>query len=583
MYLSRLNLKRFRSCWDTTVVFRDDLTVLVGENNSGKSNIIDSLRILTMPLNGRRDRYPEDEDLSRGAPEKRFVIEGQFERLSPTQKGLLIQAVLDPTKDCARFGMYYEHPSEKHPRGKSVYWVGANEETEPEPGSTDLIRHVYLPPLRDAHQALGSSGARRIHALLRYFLDDQKEKAFKEAVKRPKDSTSVLEDINTQIGDTLAKLTRGVRKQVAALDFADEELLDIARDLRFKLADEGVDLQEIRSSGLGYANLLYMATVVVELARAREADLTLFLVEEPEAHLHPQLQLIVLDFLREEAAKIRQRPKPTGHPEGLIQIIVTTHSPNLTAWISPEHLVVVRSRRDESTRSFWTCVVPVADLRLTRAEVRKVSRYLDVTRSAVLYGNRVILVEGIAEAILLPVLAKKFVLRSDVEAYQRFRASIIVPIDGVDFAPYVKVLLRTVHGVSIADRVVVITDSDPQVPGNRKRDLEEIAEKENAANRLHVYTNTYTLEYELFLAGNEALLKRVFLSLHPNSEAQWATVESHANKEERARAFLRLLKVKRTRKGDFAQQLAEFLESESNAEFTVPDYLERAIRKAAEP
>jgi hypothetical protein len=46
-----------------------------------------------------------------------------------------------------------------------------------------------------------------------------------------------------------------------------------------------------------------MATAIVELAKAREADLTLFLVEEPEAHLHPKLQMLVLDFLLAQAQK----------------------------------------------------------------------------------------------------------------------------------------------------------------------------------------------------------------------------------------------------------------------------------------
>lgn len=59
MYLDVIKLARFRSCLDVAIKFRPDLTVLVGENNGGKSNIIDALRILTLPLNGRRDRYAE--------------------------------------------------------------------------------------------------------------------------------------------------------------------------------------------------------------------------------------------------------------------------------------------------------------------------------------------------------------------------------------------------------------------------------------------------------------------------------------------------------------------------------------------
>jgi len=53
MQLETLKIQRFRSCSDVIVNLRPELTVLVGENNSGKSNIIDAMRLLTLPLNGR--------------------------------------------------------------------------------------------------------------------------------------------------------------------------------------------------------------------------------------------------------------------------------------------------------------------------------------------------------------------------------------------------------------------------------------------------------------------------------------------------------------------------------------------------
>lgn len=58
MHLGNLAISRFRSFDNVTISLRPDLTVLVGENNGGKSNVVDAIRLLTLPLSGRRERYP---------------------------------------------------------------------------------------------------------------------------------------------------------------------------------------------------------------------------------------------------------------------------------------------------------------------------------------------------------------------------------------------------------------------------------------------------------------------------------------------------------------------------------------------
>ncbi len=63
MYLDKLRLKNFRSFEDAEVLFQRDLTILVGENNGGKSNSIDAIRLLTSPLGGRREIYCETTDV----------------------------------------------------------------------------------------------------------------------------------------------------------------------------------------------------------------------------------------------------------------------------------------------------------------------------------------------------------------------------------------------------------------------------------------------------------------------------------------------------------------------------------------
>ena len=105
-------------------------------------------------MNGRRDRYPEDEDLRRRSAEPDFRIEGQYSGLSDTLKGLLICAVPNPIEDLANFGLRYEVPTSESARGRTTFWAGKFTDAEPEMGSTDLIRHVYLPPLRDAQKTL---------------------------------------------------------------------------------------------------------------------------------------------------------------------------------------------------------------------------------------------------------------------------------------------------------------------------------------------------------------------------------------------------------------------------------------------
>lgn len=224
--------------------------------------------------------------------------------------------------------------------------------------------------------------------------------------------------------------------------------------------------------------------------------------------------------------------------------------------------------------------MPIAEIGLKPKTLDKISRYLDVTRSALLFGNRAILVEGIAEALLLPVLAQKLVLVGDADGWLRFKGAVIVPIEGVDFRPYVDVLLRPHGDARIADRLIVITDADPSVRGNRKADLENLAAKHGAQQTLTVLTNQYTLEHEIFSAGNEVFLKGVFLWLHRNSRGDWEDCIESIPVDDRPDAFLKLLESKRTRKGDLAQAMASRIAA--GDPFVVPSYLADAIRGAAQ-
>lgn len=105
MYLKSTKFRNFRSFDEGEIEFRKDLTVFIGENNGGNSNAIDAIRLLTVPLSGRREIYCEPTDVRFGSGASQFELEASFSGLSAGQQGRFISAATDGSLTTAAFGL----------------------------------------------------------------------------------------------------------------------------------------------------------------------------------------------------------------------------------------------------------------------------------------------------------------------------------------------------------------------------------------------------------------------------------------------------------------------------------------------
>ena len=633
MYLSDIKIEGYRLFKDRQILhLRKGLNVLVGENGCGKSTVIDAIRLLLNEDEYARSGISE-EDFYSSVDKKEWAdtisIKGRFSDLSEEKRVEYI-TWLDK-KYNAVLNIDIVRKQDRRNNYKKAIWGGeaSNSIFEWEP--LNDIQCVYLPALRDAEKKLKASRGSRLARLLINLSQktlEEKRKAG-ELMDIEKDVNDFNEELakrpdiaraNELINDSLENALGTVFAQTTKIRFGDvtfERIVEALRIVFFpgKIPTEESVYRNLFENSLGYNNLIYLATILAEFEGLKEnySSPRILLIEELEAHLHPQIQIKVLKYLKEQAEK------------NDIQVIITTHSTTIASATPIEDIISFNMTKNGiKITSLRKCIK-------NKQAKQFINRWMDTTRSTLLFSKGNILVEGLAEALLIPKLAEIYLsgLKLDNAPKSLEEAGIsVINMNGIFFQYFMKIydgyelkfpgredneskeaykeridLFRKKDKFEEGEYeetdfvpilCAAITDNDPKEEAPKKSDNVEgknpqlfLKEQvKNMTDRCRIYTNVKTFEYDLALEKNNARkMIEIILDVLPTNgdirDRMNGYLEAYQNNEkvEQPKIALDILNqidASYLGKGLFAQLLLEKISITND--FIVPEYIKAAIR-----
>ena len=501
MYISGIEIKNFRSFDNINIDFHEGVNVLIGHNNSGKSNLLRALAIIfdrtvkkqlsvedfnnSLTIDSLKKQSPkivitvrikqsENEDLM---TDELITVSNWLTKLEEPYEAKIQYEFFLPISEEKNYVDTVNKANNKEEiwniiRSQfirlyiSKIWGGNPENQVPiDNDNLNKFDFQFLDAIRDVERDMFSGRNTLLKSVIDFFLDyDIKsdknitEEEQKMKLQERKDifsthSSQLIKNIQERLDSGNQEILSYIEEIGASYDKSTPDFEGQLSESEIYMVLQLIVRQTtgmsipITHNGLGYNNLIFMALLLSKMQADSDGEFLgsnakvfpILAIEEPEAHLHPTMQNEFIKFLKNNIKDKKVK-----------QIFITTHSTHISSSTNIDDIICLYKKNDIGNVSYPGRILGENNIK----SKKYVQRFLDATKSNMLFAEKIIFVEGLAEQLLLNIFAEylgKSLEKNHVA---------VINVGGRYFEHFLHLLDSNNKG-AIDRKVSCITDLDP--------------------------------------------------------------------------------------------------------------------------